>query len=190
MSYFLRAKHWQIFLLLCGSGLIGDLAVIFFNPPAAQSWSEVENAGQLYVELSFLLMICFLGWMWSMGTFLNSIIKPELRMRTEFFCFSLFYPPLYSVAFLAVLEKRSASLFAMILPFHLLALICLIYQLNFVSKSLAVAETGSPKIFRGYAGLFLMIWFFPIGIWFVQPRINRLYARRADNETSAASVPA
>ena len=189
-SYFLRAKHWQIFVLLFGAGLLGDLVVITSNPAPAESWSELGNVGKLYVELSFLLMICFLVWMWSLGSFLNSIVKPELRMRTGLFLFGLLYPPVYGVAFFAVLERRHALLFAMIWPFHLLAMVCLLYQLKFVSKSLAMAETGKSEEFRDYAGLFLLIWFFPIGVWFIQPRINRLYARRRDIGSSTASAPA
>jgi hypothetical protein len=185
--YFLRAKHWQIFVMLFGAGLLGDLLVIASNPPPAESWSDLGNVGKIYVELAFLIMICFLGWMWSMGSFLNSIVKPKLRMGTGFFCFRLFYPPVYGVAFLAVLERRNAHLLEMILPFHLLAMVCLLYQPKFVSKSLVMAETGKSKAFRDYAGLFLLIWFFPIGVWFIQPRINQLYATRSDIGSSTAS---
>jgi hypothetical protein len=27
-----------------------------------------------------------------------------------------------------------------------------------------------------------LIWFFPIGIWFIQPRINRLFDQSVENE--------
>jgi hypothetical protein len=43
------------------------------------------------------------------------------------------------------------------------------YNLYFVSKNLVVAETGKPASFHDYAGPFFLIWFFPIGIWFIQP---------------------
>ena len=60
--------------------------------------------------------------------------------------------------------------------FTYLPLYCLFFDLNFISKSLALAETGKPVSFYDYSGPFFLIWFFPLGIWFVQPRINRLYA--------------
>jgi len=53
---------------------------------------------------------------------------------------------------------------------------CLAYGFYFVSKSLMLAERGDSISFRNYAGLFVLIWFFPIGVWVVQPRVNLLYA--------------
>jgi hypothetical protein len=47
-----------------------------------------------------------------------------------------------------------------------------------VSKSLVLAETGKPASFYDYAGPFFLLWFFPVGIWIVQPRVNRLYSER------------
>jgi len=49
---------------------------------------------------------------------------------------------------------------------------------NFASKSLVMVETGRRAKFYDYAGPFFLMWFFPIGIWFIQPRINRLYSQR------------
>jgi len=69
-----------------------------------------------------------------------------------------------------------AVLFLLIFPLHLLAMFCLFYLLYFVSKSLVLAETCKPASFNEYAGLFFLIWVFPIGVWFIQPRINRQYA--------------
>jgi hydrogenase maturation factor len=39
-----------------------------------------------------------------------------------------------------------------------------------------LAMTGRTVSFYDYAGPFFLWWFFPLGIWFVQPRINRLFA--------------
>src|SRR5262249_22613374 len=44
-----------------------------------------------------------------------------------------------------------------------------------ISKSLVLAETTKPASFYDYAGPFFLLWFFPLGVWFTQPRINRLY---------------
>jgi hypothetical protein len=52
------------------------------------------------------------------------------------------------------------------------------YNLYFVAKTLVLAETGKSASFYNYAGPFFLIWFFPIGVWFVQPRINRLYSEK------------
>jgi len=58
----------------------------------------------------------------------------------------------------------------------------LLYNVYFVSKTLVQAETGKPASFYDYAGPFFLLWFFPVGVWFTQPRINRLY----EQHTSAS----
>ena len=60
--------------------------------------------------------------------------------------------------------------------FSIFGFLSMLFNLHFVSKSLALAEMQRPLSFYDYAGPFFLLWFFPIGIWFIQPRINRLYA--------------
>jgi hypothetical protein len=59
---------------------------------------------------------------------------------------------------------------------------CMFYLLYFVSKSLVLAETDKTATFYDYAGPFFLMWFYPIGIWIIQPRINRLYSERGNAE--------
>jgi hypothetical protein len=61
---------------------------------------------------------------------------------------------------------------------------CLFYCLRFVAKTLTLAETGKPASFYDYAGPFFLLWFYPVGIWIVQPRVNRLYMERSSVEPS------
>jgi hypothetical protein len=76
-------------------------------------------------------------------------------------------------------------LFVFLLPFHLFAMYCILYPLYFISKNLVMAELGKPVTFSGYATAFFLIWFFPIGIWFIQPRINSLYKKSLISERSS-----
>jgi hypothetical protein len=48
-------------------------------------------------------------------------------------------------------------------------------DLNFVATALGVAETGKSRVFSQIVGTFFLLWFFPVGIWIIQPKINRLY---------------
>src|SRR5580658_8084771 len=56
-----------------------------------------------------------------------------------------------------------------------------IVRCHFDSKSLAIAETGEAVNFSDYGVSFLLILSL-IGIWLLQSRINRLYARRHGGE--------
>ena len=190
-SFFLRAKHWQIFLLLVGVGFVGNVALVASSiSAAAQSPKDFGKLGLPFGIVTVLFMFCFLGWFWSMGTFLSSMVPPAIRLKTGFFRFALVYPGLYIFIFLALFQSTTTNpaLFAIIFPLHFLATLCMFYDLYFVSKSLVLAETNKPVSFYDYAGPFFLIWFFPIGVWFTQPRINRLYAERKSVESLAGGA--
>lgn len=176
-SFFLRAKHWQIFLLLVGIGFVGHVVFTLMLLATGRSPEDFEKIILLPFEaVMVLFMLCFLAWFWSMGSFLSSIVQPALRLRMGFFCFALLYPALYIFVFFGLFQTTKPLLLAVLFPLHFFAMFCLFYDLYFVSKSLVLAETGRPASFYDYAGPFFLLWFFPIGVWFTQPRINRLYA--------------
>jgi len=45
----------------------------------------------------------------------------------------------------------------------------------FVARNLSQLEIGRRAAFSDYAGYFPFLWFYPIGIWIIQPKINRFY---------------
>lgn len=119
-----------------------------------------------------------------MGAFLDSVLQPALRLEMRVFRLALIYSVVYIPIFMAFFMSLSVNplLFAVIFPFHLLTMPCMFYLLYFVSKSLVLAETSRAASFYDYAGPFFLLWFFPIGVWFIQPRINRLYAEKMNAE--------
>jgi hypothetical protein len=182
MSFFLRAKHWQLFLLLAVVPMVAEMAAALSMPMSLRSWNDFGPAGLLFVGATLFYMLCFLAWFWSLGSFLNSIVKPAFKLRTAFFYFSLIYSALYLPFFLAVFFDVRPATIAVLLPLHFLAMFCIFYLLRFVSKTLALAETGRPVSFYDYAGPFFLMWFYPVGVWIIQPRVNRLYAERRNSE--------
>jgi len=87
--------------------------------------------------------------------------------------------------------NRVLSIFAVIFLLHFFAMFCLFYDIYFVSQNLAMVETGKEVTFYDYAGRFFLMWFFPIGVWYIQPRVNRLHARSFSQESTppADSLP-
>ena len=162
-SVFLRAKHWQMFFLLFGSMLIGQV-VVFMSPHllAARSPGDLGKANLLPGIPMAISMICFVGWLWAIGSLLSSVVLPPLRLRMGFFRLSLIYPVVYVPFFIFLMFSNNPMLtmVALILPLHLFAMFCMFYDLYFVSKSLALAETGRPASFYDYAGPFSSSGFF------------------------------
>jgi hypothetical protein len=52
---------------------------------------------------------------------------------------------------------------------------CILYAIYFNAKSLKSVELQRDVTFSDYAADFFLFLFFPIGIWFIQPRINRIF---------------
>lgn len=66
--------------------------------------------------------------------------------------------------------------FLIIIPLHLFAMFCMFYCLYFVSKALKSAELQREALLGDYIIDFILFWFYFVGIWFLQPRINKLFA--------------
>jgi hypothetical protein len=181
-TLFLTAKHWQIFLLLFVVPTIGEFAAVGFVRTNISSWSDVNGATLLFLVAMFVYMLSFLCWFWSLGSFLASNVESELRLKEGFFRFALLYPVFYLPAFFWVMFSHGLGPVAVIFPFHLFCMFCLFYGLYFVSKNLVMAETGKPASFYDYAGPLFLMWFYPVGIWFIQPRVNRIYAEKKSAE--------
>jgi hypothetical protein len=173
-DYFLRAKHWQILLLLFGTFCVSRF--ILFTGARAISTESSGIASLLAWAVLGLAQLSLAVWLWSLGAFLTSIKPPTLMLSLRIFRFALIYTPVYLFAFNIFFDDLRPLPIAFVFPLHLLAMFCLIYSLYFVSKSLVSAEKTESASFSSYAAEFFLIWFFPIGVWIIQPRINRLYA--------------
>jgi hypothetical protein len=186
-AFFLRAKHWQIFLILFGLCHVAPITdEILVGEQSLHGLGESRLA--LLGVVSGLSMFEFLSWFWSIGSFLCSIVKPALKPKMGFFRVASAYPVLYGFAVPALFLSSTPALSAVIVPLHLFAMVCITYDFYFVSKCLALAETGRPKSFSDFAGTFFLLWFFPIGVWIVQPKVNRIYrASRTDSLISAVA---
>lgn len=66
-----------------------------------------------------------------------------------------------------------------IVPLTIFLFVCIFYINYFISKSIALImehkQSGATRVmFSDYIGNFLCFWFYPFGVWIVQPRIKRI----------------
>lgn len=189
-AFFVRAKHWQIFLLIVGVGWGGGGVAMFLASTRTRSPEELLRADLPFEIVMVLSVIFFITWLWSMGSVLNLVAQPELRMRQRFFRFANGYAVAYMFVFFAAFNSANPVFVLVFIPLHLFAFFCMFYDLYFVSESLALAETRKPVFFPDYAGEFFLLWFFPIGIWFIQPKINRLCGSARESVSASEAVAA
>jgi hypothetical protein len=121
-------------------------------------------------------LLCFLGWFGSMGFFFHSIVKPELRMRTELFRFALVYPVLYFPIFLSLVIPDGAIPVWVQLSLYLVCIACFVYLFHFVAKNLVMVKIKKALAAQQILPSIFASVFFPLGVWIIQPEVNRLYA--------------
>lgn len=68
--FFLRAKHWRIFLLLFGIGYVGGTAAMLPFLVHPRSQEELLKISLPFGLVMVLFMFCLVAWLWSMGSFL------------------------------------------------------------------------------------------------------------------------
>jgi hypothetical protein len=177
---FLRAKDWQLFLLLFVIPVVLEVSATGYIPASIRSWRELRPGGFVHIGLMFAGILCLVAWLWALGSFLNPLQKPGVRLKLPFFRAALIYPPVYTIVFFAVFFT-SGPPFQVVLPLHLSAIFCLLYSFYFVARSLVTVNKGKQVSFSDYARVLVLLYFYPIGIWSIQPRINQLYAQNRNS---------
>jgi hypothetical protein len=61
-----------------------------------------------------------------------------------------------------------------IVPLHLFSLFAIFYSMYFAAKTVKSVELQREVIFSDFIAEFFLIWFFPIGVWILQPKLNKL----------------
>nr|MBI1230315.1 hypothetical protein [Cytophagales bacterium] len=184
MKLLLKLKHWQLFLLTVGVSMI-----IAIYPAISMLANEedrfVYNAVVRYITI--LPFLIYFLWIWSVGTLLNEYITDELKISsTNFFIsvgvafFILFFLFVFNVLnWDDILGHADSTFWAYLGSVMVLfvGIFAWLFSLNFVAKTLVRSERELHVNPADYYGEYIMILFFPIGIWIIQPRINRIMHR-------------
>lgn len=185
MNKLLQIKAWQLFAILLiipfSFQIIGISLLLFIKDQHPITYSIVCSL------LMVISCASFFGWFYILGINLYKLLPRNSTMSLTKFKVFLFIPILYFVAiailFGGTLEFPTnddglniLDFTAIIIPIHLLSMFGIFYCLYFNAKALKMAELQRPVTFRDFAGEFFLIWFFPIGIWILQPRINKLFS--------------
>jgi hypothetical protein len=185
-AFFLRSKNWQHFILITVMMALGQWITVQALTAEVASKVGLITIGLLFGASLAVFMFWMLGWFQAIGVFFNSTNPPSLRQKTGFLRIAFICPIIYAVAAGPFWVRPDTSLPPLIFPFHFFAVFCVFYSMYFASKSLVQAETGKRTTFSNFGGTFILMWAFPLGIWFVQPRVNRLYAERKNAQLPSA----
>ncbi len=182
---FVRAKHWQIFLLFVVAFAVGEFPVIGNLTTVVPSQQSCGMVPLLTEIATALASWCFLLWLWSLGSFLTSLVPPALKLKKRFFLFTILGTAIDALLSVARFRSIDRNLFIVTIPLRLFGVFCMCSNLYFVAEGLAIAETGESVSFLDCFGPFLLLFFASMGVWFMQPRINRLYAGKPSAQATA-----
>ncbi len=159
-TFFLKIKAWQFILLLCIPYLFTGVAV-----------SDGVNNRQMLIVYCGIDAV-FFAWLWVLGNKLNNQVPKKIRVKSGIFRFCIFF----SFAFVLYSILVEAG-FGLIIPdfIDFFFLFCMIYVSYFVEKNLTMAEKYKIAGFLEFYILVSLVFCWPIGIWFIQPRVNKLF---------------
>lgn len=200
INLYLKAKHWQLFILMLGIPLAYQLFTIsqLFGPhshpnPISEGGAgvtEVLNDNIFYYDyfpyIMILYVIMFFGWFWSIAIGLQKKIPSEIKMKIKKFKVLFFIPLIYIISIMLLMaglfsgtEINSFSLIGwplyIIVLLHLFSMFCIFYSIYFVAKTIKTAELKRKVDFGDFTGEFFLLWFYFIGVWIIQPKVNKLY---------------
>lgn len=189
---FLKAKHWQLFSLMYGIPFVIQIiifAILVISVGIDQDTFNHFSFLQFFPLMMVIYSGLFFGWFWSIVMGLQKKIPKNTKMKINRFKV-LFFIPLSYILIISIYlgtifsgislgeDKPQplliSTIMILVFPLHLFSMFCMFYLLYFVSKTIKTVELQRDVTFRDYVGEFFLIWFFPIGIWFIQPKINKM----------------
>lgn len=168
MKNILQLKHWQLFLLFY---LVSGIPQFFLFGRIMNS----ERQQNLIALVAVPGILVYLFWIYSMGIFLFRIRREGLNITR--FKISFFFLTAYFFFFLVLfafikMDNLFASAWSVgFVVLHLIAIYCYLYCAFFSAKLLSSIEQNKSV---GILGDIFFILFFPLGVWIIQPRLNKI----------------
>ncbi|MGV8963337.1 MAG: hypothetical protein ACOH2V_08140 [Candidatus Saccharimonadaceae bacterium] len=174
--WILDLKHWQLFALFVAPYVLPYLFRPFRTPGSSGYWIEL-------CSLIYLLTL-FCGWIYFTTINLYPLLPATVTTSIKSFKRKVgfaFFPPfiLLAIALYRETEGNGGSgFFALAVLIGLILVypaICLIQSTYFMIKTLKGVELQRPITRSDYDLLDCTIIYPLIGVWIIQPRINKAY---------------
>lgn len=158
MKILLRLKAWQLFVL--------TLIPAFYFP----------GANIFYQVTYWFGTMIYIGWIFSIGIVMHSLIDSPLKPKIIYF-------------------KISCLLISLLLPFGayaplqysyffscaMIGVVIMLYLFMFAARMPESVVEGKIVNRSDSLRAFFYIWFFPIGIWYLQPLIKNVLMQHETN---------
>jgi len=176
-KYFVEAESWKVFAISVGFFISGLLAK--YSIGLCTFVTFTSSSAILITSLGIGSWIYFVGI--SLYSKLPSSVKLSYRLFVINIVFIILYLVLQVLRYSVFINHDPAidinPLDLIILPLYFYFIYALVYIIYFVSKALVSIEKNSEATFGKYVGLIFLIVLFPIGIWYIQPRVRAIFSK-------------
>jgi hypothetical protein len=182
MEYFLKAKHWQIFIIIVVMPFI--ISVLSDGFLIINENSKINIIFRSVIPLILTAFSTF--WILIVSLGLQSKIPIYIKMDVKIFKLLYIIPLIFSVFFEELIDifigfsnnQEFKALITLLLIFTSILLIgyCYGYCAYFAAKTFKTVEQRRKVIFGNFSIEFFLFLFYPIGIWIIQPKINKIFA--------------
>lgn len=191
INLLLKAKHWQLFLITFVIPMFFQVAFLGLLIRSI-SKNGSPNLALFYGSFFLILFVKTIVslvqyiWCWSVVIGLAKKIPDSFKPNVSRFKFMFWLLILSSIGFMYMIVKfvelnvsPNSNDFNAVIPglmilTYLLFAFFIIYVLTLVAKTIRTAELQREVTLGDYIGEFFLIYFLPIGIWFIQPKINNM----------------
>jgi hypothetical protein len=179
MDLLRKLKHWHLFLIIVGIPFVIQFIQSILFLASDQDHPETSS----FLGLILIIpLVCYFLWIRAVGKFSESPDSPQMNTRkfqiswwisilTHLFLLIYFwsYPQNLNRT-----EEDEVIPIMVVGLIVFVALFTLFYCLSFMARAIVQLERGRRITSSEYFSEFIMAVIFPIGIWLLQPRINRL----------------
>jgi len=165
MKILLQLKHWQMFLILF-------LPFIFTGD---------STVGQV-IQIAWFAI--YLGWIYTIGTVSLDKLPEGHGVKSTYFKVSFLFLIVYLTTITFLFDggysinqdnyKAFGNSIWVIIPLHIYLMWSILYVFYFAAKMLMSTIEGKVVGFDKAFGYFFAFWFFPIGVWYIQPKAQKL----------------
>ena len=178
---------------------------ITFRELMYESWYSTEDPARMAsIMLKFfpvmmtvyVLAFCiYLAWSHAIGIYLYKKLPASVTMPVRTFkaftiicSIVMFIGPAIMYYFIqntiemvhhTEMDFLPANMFFTVLvliPIQLFFAFCLFFRFYFVAKCFKAVQKQKEVTFSDYVGEFFLMWFYFVGVWLIQPRINEMAA--------------
>ncbi|WP_156823031.1 hypothetical protein [Kangiella aquimarina] len=129
--------------------------------------------------VAMFMMLVVASWLWSIVAACLKELPENLTESTSLVKIALVYLIIYIATGVFIWENFE-TLWVIL---NLLAVVAVFYAYDFTARQLVKLEQQKEVIFSEYAGSLVLLLFLPIGVWSIQPRVNKLLGTERNEES-------